>query len=203
MPRFPKKEAEIFAFADQLANGMLTNVIIFPNPPVHPFVIFQRRAAYQSCRDDAMSAAAAAEQSVAGKDAALANLIDLMKTNLRYAENTAGFDDALLSLIGWSAKKSPAPLQPPGQTFALTAVTQGAGSLTLSFRAPSTGGRVAAYRIVRSIDEGMGGQENVATAVTTEVFLKDQPLRQKLQYKVIAINKAGEGMESNTVEVVL
>ena len=76
------------------------------------------------------------------------------------------------------------------------------GSLTLSWKAPSpASGKVAAYKVVRRIEEG--DEEAVATAVKPEATLTDQPLRQKLAFKVIAINKAGEGHESNTVEVVL
>ena len=57
---------------------------------------------------------ALAEQATAEKDDALEDLIEAMKANLRYAENTADFDDAKLKLIGWAGKKAKTPLAPPG-----------------------------------------------------------------------------------------
>jgi hypothetical protein len=43
----------------------------------------------------------------------------------------------------------------------------------------------------------------LATAIETESTLVDQPQKTELEYRVIAINKAGEGSPSNTVMVVL
>ncbi len=201
MPRFPKSQAQIAALAEKLWNGLWTNQPIFPAPPVPWYTVLTKKAQFVNARDNALSARAAAEQSIIDKDQALQNLIEAMKADLRYAENTVDFDDAKLKLIGWSAKKSPTALTPPGQTLALTAVTQEESSLTLSWKAPIDGGKVSAYRVVRRIEEG--ADEDVATAVVTEATLVAQPERIELEYRVIAINKAGEGPPSNTVEVVL
>ena len=48
-----------------------------------------------------------------------------------------------------------------------------------------------------------GGREDVATALETEATLVDQPRGAQLEYRVIAVNKAGDGPESNTVMMVL
>ena len=40
-------------------------------------------------------------------------------------------------------------------------------------------------------------------AILTEATLVDQPEKNQLEYRVIAVNKAGEGQASNTVMVVL
>ncbi|MBW8035740.1 MAG: fibronectin type III domain-containing protein [Planctomycetes bacterium] len=40
-------------------------------------------------------------------------------------------------------------------------------------------------------------------AILTEATLVDQPEKTELEYRVIAVNKAGEGQASNTVMVVL
>jgi len=44
---------------------------------------------------------------------------------------------------------------------------------------------------------------DVATAIETEATLVDQPKGKELEYRIIAINKAGDGSPSNTVMVVL
>lgn len=45
--------------------------------------------------------------------------------------------------------------------------------------------------------------EEVATAVISEATLVEQPRGKELEYRVIAVNKSGDGEPSNTVMVVL
>jgi hypothetical protein len=45
--------------------------------------------------------------------------------------------------------------------------------------------------------------QDVATAIETEATLVDQPKKKELEYRIIAINKSGDGSPSNTVIVVL
>ena len=209
MPRFPTTQADIVTLANLMIYGFMHNTAVYPSPPDNPMVINMRLGTFKAARDDAIAASAAAEQAVADKDAALAALIEAMKTDLRYAENTVDFDDAQLNLIGWSGKKTPTALTPPGQPLELTATEQGEGTITLQWQAPIDGGKVQAYKVVRqtfALEEGDvddGIVADVATAVDTTAELIDQPLRKRLQYTIIAINKAGMGMPSNTVEVVL
>ena len=60
----------------------------------------------------------------------------------------------------------------------------------------------AAYKVQRRL-RGSGDYQDVATAILTEATLVDQPRGAELDYRVIAVNKAGDGPESNTVEAVL
>jgi hypothetical protein len=48
-----------------------------------------------------------------------------------------------------------------------------------------------------------GPWEEVATAVISEATLVEQPCGKELEYRIIAVNKAGEGEPSNTAMVVL
>ncbi len=47
------------------------------------------------------------------------------------------------------------------------------------------------------------GAGNIATALIAEVTLVEQPKGKELEYRIIAISKAGEGLQSNTVIIVL
>jgi hypothetical protein len=202
MARFPTKEAEIAALAERLYRGLLDNNPTFPQPPVHPILIRMRKLTYQSRHNTFMAARAAAEQSIAVKDDALENLIDALKSDIRYAENTVSFDDDKLKLIGWSGNQTPTALAPPGQVRQLEAPKQGDGWVFLDWKAPADGGKISAYKIQRR-QRPEGAWQDVATAILSEITLVEQPKAVELEYRVIAINKSGEGSPSNTVMVVL
>jgi len=67
---------------------------------------------------------------------------------------------------------------------------------------PVDGGRVIAYKIQRR-NRPEGTWQDVATAIETESTLVDQSKAVELEYRVIAINKSGDGSPSNTVMAVL
>ncbi len=206
MPRFPKREAQIAALAEQLWRGLLDNNAIFSQPPVHPILIRIRKIIYQSRHDNFLAAQASAEQATTEKNEALEELIEALKDDIRYAENTVNFDDDKLKLIGWAGKKAKTPLAPPGQTRLLEAPKQGKGWVYLDWKAPADGGKPKAYKVQRrvvGVEPVSDRWEDVATAILTEATLVDQPEKTQIEYRVIAINKAGEGPESNVVEVVL
>jgi len=62
--------------------------------------------------------------------------------------------------------------------------------------------RVSSYKIQRRIRTEDQWQD-VTTSIETESTLVDQPLKNQLEYRVIAVNKTGEGQPSNTTTVVL
>ncbi len=90
----------------------------------------------------------------------------------------------------------------PGQTRLLEAPRQGDGWVFIDWKAPVDGGAPSAYKVMRR-ERPAGAWEDVATAVITEATLVEQPKGKELEYRVIAINKAGEGEPSNTEMVVL
>ena len=100
MPRFPKKEAEIVALAERLRKGISANSTIYPNPLVHPRGLYIRTRRYLQYRNDFITAQVTAEQATAAKNEALEELIEAMKADIRYAENTVDFDDDKLKLSG-------------------------------------------------------------------------------------------------------
>ncbi len=202
MPRFPKKEAEIASLAERLWRGLWSNRPIYPTPPVHPILIRIKSMTYSSRREYLIAKQAAAEQATTTKTEALEELVDAMKADIRYAENTVDFSDHKLKLIGWAGKKTKTLLAPPGQARLLEAPKQGAGWVFFDWKAPLDGGKAKTYKIQRRLHSG-GSWKDVATAILTEATLAEQPQKQELEYRIIAVNKAGDGSPSNTVEVVL
>jgi hypothetical protein len=130
---------------------------------------------------------------------------DALKSDIRYAENTVNFDDDKLKLIGWSGKETPTALIPSGEVRQLEAPKQGEGVggwVFLDWKAPADGGKVSAYKIQRR-QRPEGAWQDVSTAIETESTLVEQPLKTELEYRIIAINKSGDGSPSNTVMAVL
>ncbi len=202
MARFPRTEPEVVALAEAMITGLTTNAVVYPAPPVAVLDLTAAKTAYITALNVAIAAAAAAEAATTDKDEKLDDLIDAMKSDIRYAENTVDFDDDKLKLIGWAGKKAPTALQPPGQTRLLEAPRQGDGWVFLDWKALIDGGAPAAYKVMRR-ERPAGAWQDVATAVITEATLVEQPKGKELEYRVIAVNKAGEGEPSNTEMVVL
>ena len=210
MARFPKKEAEIAALAERMIAGLLANPTVYPNPPhpaQHPGTGLRWKVRqYDNRHDNFLAARAAAEQSITDKDTALEELSEALKSDIRYAENTVNYDDDKLKLIGWAGKKTATPLSAPGQVRLLEAAKQGKGWVFLDWKAPAEGGKISAYKIQRRSpgSEPVSDRwQDVATAIETESTLVDQPKGIELEYRVIAVNRAGEGSPSNTVMAVL
>jgi len=139
MPRFPKKEAEVQPLAMSIVLGLWNNQPVYPNPPVDVFTLAGKMNLYINAKNSTIAAKAAAEQAITSKDAALEELIEALKDDIRYAENTVNYDDDKLKLIGWSGKKAKTPLAPPGQTRLLEAPKQGADWLFLDWKAHLSG----------------------------------------------------------------
>ena len=202
MARFPKAEAEIVALSQAMVSGLTANAAIYPAPPVAPVDLTALVSTYTTAKNAAIAAQAAAEDATTTKDEALDDLVDGMKDDIRYAENTVDFDDDKLKLIGWAGKKAKTPLAPPGQARLLEAPKQGEGWVFLDWKAPVEGGAVSAYKVMRR-ERPAGSWEDVATAVISEATLVEQPRGKEFEYRIIAVNKAGEGEPSNTAMVVL
>lgn len=202
MARFPRTEPEILALAEVMEIGLLNNMAIYPSPPVIPPMLAGLRSAYTNAVNVTVAAQAAAEAATADKDDALDDLVDALKSDINYAENTVDGDDDKLKLIGWAGRKSATALQVPGQSRLLEAPKQGDGWVFLDWKKPSDGGKPAAYKVMRR-ERPDGPWSEVATAVITEATLVEQPKGNELEYRIVAVNKAGDGEPSNTAMVVL
>lgn len=202
MARFPTRETEIKALAQTIITGLTAQAADFPTPPVSPTDLQALLDSLNTLSEAAVTARAAAEQATATKNAAQEELVAAMHADLRYAEDAVSHDDPKLSALGWGGKAAPTPLQMPGQPRALEAPRQGEGWVFLDWKQPAEGGAVAAYKIERR-ERPAGEWALVSMAIESEATLTNQERGKDWEYRVIATNKAGEGLASNTVGAVL
>ena len=202
MAKFPTREAEIKALAQNIITGLTDNAATYPAPPVAALALQALLDSFITLGDEAVAAQAAAELVTVTKDAAREELEDGMKADLRYAEDTVAYDDAQLSLLGWAGIAAPTALQPPGQSRTLEIVTQGEGWLELDWKKPADGGKVASYKIERR-ERPAGDWTLSDLAIESEKTLTGQERGKDWEYRVIAVNAAGDGIPSNTVAAVV
>nr|VFJ73223.1 MAG: Fibronectin type III domain-containing protein [Candidatus Kentron sp. FW] len=203
MAQFPRDETGILGLAQEIADGLAANNKIYPSPPVSTKDLNAALADCVTARDAVQAAKAALEQAVSAKQLAFDALEDKMKKDIRYAENTVDYDNAKLKLMGWGGRKTATPLEAPGQVGNLVIRSQGEGSIGLAWEKPADGGKVAAYKIKCREHTTGTTWANADTAMETEITLSGQIQGKELEYCVVAVNKAGEGMASNTVTAVL
>lgn len=201
MARFPKREANIRTLAQSMITGLDGNAD-FPDPPVPSGDLQELLNNLIALEDAQVAAQAAAQQATEAKQGGLETLTTAMKKDLRYAEDAVNDNDAKLAALGWSGRAEPTPLQLPGQPRSLEAPKEGPGWLFLDWKKSPDGGKAAFYRVERrepSAEEWM----MVGTALETEITLNNQERGKEWEYRVIAMNKAGESEASNTVTAVL
>ena len=80
MPRFPKKEAGIVALAEPLRRGLLSNISVYPKPPINPIVLRMKSLVYKSRCEVPLVKKANAETATTAKDDALEDLIKALKS---------------------------------------------------------------------------------------------------------------------------
>ena len=202
MARFPLREAAVMTLAQNMATGLAGNGAVYPMPPVTAAVLQAELDDLIAQCDAVVAARAAAELATANKAATLAKLTDSMKFVLRYAEEAVDYDDAQLSLLGWGAKAAPKALTAPGQVGTLAILEQGEGWVKLAWNKPADGGTVASYKVERR-ERPSGTWTLIALAMETGTTLTQQERGKDWEYRIIAANKAGEGMASNTVGAVV
>jgi hypothetical protein len=201
MPNFPKTEAEVIKLAQSIIRGMQENPD-FPSSPVSTSDLQNSLNEFTSANDAQVAAYAAAEQSTDVKQAKYEKVITDMKTMLRYAENAVHGDDAKLSVLDWGGRREKTPLTAPGQARLLEVMQQTAGGLTLRWKKPVEGGAPSFYKIERR-ERAEGNWELAGTASETETTLTNQERGKEWEYHVIASNRAGDGLPSNSVTAVL
>jgi len=199
--RFPRSEPDIATLAARVVEGLTQAAEDFPAPPVPADELRGKLEAFTAADTAIVTAETAFRDRHAAKDSALAQLVDALKADLRYAEVAVRDAPQKLSALGWRAPRDGTPLQPPGETRDITIVTEGDTWAILRWNAPTNGGAPAFYRIQRR-QEG-APWEDAGTTTGTEQLMSNQPRGVELHYRVVAVNKAGDGQPSATVTLVL
>jgi hypothetical protein len=202
MPVFPKSEAEILELAQSVISGLTAASADFPAPPVSVADLQAALDATMSANAATTATRAAAEIATVAKNAEFDSLAAALRADLRYAEDAVAYNDAKLNGLGWAGKARRSALAAPGQPQTLEVLEQGKGLIALDWKGPTEGGRTSSYRIeCREHPEGVWAF--VDLSFETQATLLDQERGKELEYRVVAMNKAGEGMPSNTVMAVL
>ena len=89
-----------------------------------------------------------------------------------------------------------------GQARTLEVQNQGEGWVFLDWNSPSDGGKVASYKTERR-ERPAGDWMIIPLAMESEATLNNQDRGKDWEYRVNAVNKAGEGVPSNTVAAVV
>ena len=202
MARFPRTEAQIKALAQNIVTGLAANPADYPTPPITSVDLQALLVSFITLCDDQVAALAAAEQATETKASGLEELVTAMKADLRYAEDAVNFDDPKLTALGWGGMAAATALEVPGQPRSLESPRQGEGWIFLDWKKPADGGAVAAYKIERR-EQPTGTWMLVNMAIESEATLNNQERGKDWEYRIIATNKAGESIPSNTVAAVL
>jgi hypothetical protein len=202
MARFPIAEAEIARLAKTVIGGLRKGTEDFPSPPTPPNELQKALDAYTAALTAAAEAAGRAKVATAAKDHALAVLVDLVKSDLRYAENHVRGNHAKLTGLGWGGRRPRKPRNVPGQPMGLEIVHEGPDFIALAWKPPVDGGAAAAYQVERRKAAG-GKWAVVGTSVDLSITLEDQERGIELEYRVKGINKSGRGPASGSVRAVL
>nr|VFK79389.1 MAG: Fibronectin type III domain-containing protein [Candidatus Kentron sp. SD] len=200
MAEFPQEETKILELARRMIDGFRANPDLFPNPPGGPDKLEEELNDCEAAKGRIAEMQATLGKEVEGKNKFMNTIADTMHGDLRYSENTVDADD--LKRIGWSGRHKPTPLAVPGQARELSIKEQGEGSLHLVWKKPTDGGKVANYRIERR-EAGASTWSLAETSIEREITSVGQERGKALEYCVVAMNKAGRGMESNVVMVIL
>lgn len=202
MVTFPDTETNIAALAEQMIDDLNARSEDYPTPVIPIPELKDSLNQYKYAQTRVITAQTQAQQAIAEKQQALQDLIDKMKTNLRYAESVSKRREDKLKLLSWSRLFPKTPLEVPGIIRDLEIMITEPCTAVIHWQKPIKGGKVSAYKVQR-FEEYQGIWTTVAIETDTEALLLYQQVGKPLIYRVMAINSAGEGTPSNPVEVVL
>jgi Fibronectin type III domain len=201
MARFPIGEAQIVALAKSLVNGLEVQASDFPHPPAAVDELQAALEEFQAAMTDAVQARAAAKRATEAKMRARAVLVDLLKSDIKYAESIAQQNPLLLKGLGWGGRRKRTKRKEPGQPMGLEIVREDVTAIALRWKKPVSGGDADAYEVERRKQGATWAV--VGSTVNLEIVLDNQERGVDLEFRVRAENKAGKSPPSHTVRAVL
>ena len=201
MPRFPLKEVEILQLARKMIEGFKNHPEDFSAPYVSLDQMERELADAEAGMVRRQEMEAQARDVTADTKRRFTTLKKTMTVNLRYAEIQTRKDPRALHAIGWGPRRSKQPLRAPGEVRDLQIVEEWETAILLRWKKPVDGGRVTSYRIQRR--RPRGAWKDVGMSVDPEATLENQERGVEYEYRVLALNKAGHGSPSRTVQAVL
>ena len=205
MPKYPVRQADLLALAEAMIGGYIDQPGLFPNADAP--LLQSVRDAYYNTAAAQTEAIAKAQLATEAKQTALAQLQAVMRCQLKQSQVDTAADPENLNYIGWGPKATARSIEAPGQPMRLKSVDEGAGTLRIEWKHPvrSSGGLVVTYAIERRelTADRTGDWKLVSMSLETTAALKNQPRGPQLEYRIKAVNKAGQSEASNTIAVVL
>jgi len=206
MPKFPKREADIVALAEQMVAGYTAHAGDFPSVTVAD--LQAELTNYKAVKQAQEDLKGQTQIATAAKDEDLNDLVEQMKNDLKKSEVDSADVPQNLYEIGWGPRSEPQPIEAPGTPINLHPIAEGQGTVWLVWDKPASdsGGAVRNYIIERR-DQQENGQFGpwilTETTYNTEINLSGQPEAVRVEYRVKASNTAGESMPSNSISVFL
>ncbi len=200
--KFPLKEAEIIELIYHIIRGLEDNPDVFPNPPIAPAELKKKIDRVVELQEKSIAAHAEAAKATEEKDKALNDVVYDGKTEISFAERAVDYDNAELKKIGWSGRKTPKAKGMPGACSNVRAIRQGpGGTAEIACDEPTKGGKpdffVAEKRILPD-----GQWEFAKNTYSTTTVIKHLPRGKSVEFRMYAVNGAGQGPPTNTLTLV-
>jgi hypothetical protein len=185
--RFPKTEEEILRLARQISAGLRAHPDLFPNPPFSADQIDASINSYLNAREAEILSRVALERANAERDRAFEDFLRTARRLSGRPEDEAG--------------ETPTPAEEPGPAGFLEILRKGDTKVSIGWTEPRDGGEAEIYMLYRREDEKSGWKFAGAT-FDTAATMEQQPGAQ-VEYCVRAMNRHGQGPDSNVARVVL
>ncbi len=199
MVRIPTKETDLITLAEEMMAGLKNNASTFPEPPIAAKEMNAQIHEFILQRDNVIAAKAAYETAINEKKTSFEAVNLIVKDNAYYCKKVAGKNEAILTMVGLTAIKRKED-EAPGQCVAFKVTGQGEGRVSFEWKRPDNGGTPRAYKIERkNVDADVW--EIASMALETKAEANNQTIGEAFEYRVIASNKLGDGLPSNTVTV--
>lgn len=212
MPRFPARRADKDALYSAIVAGVTANPTDYPSGPGQPFALTAFNGfitTKNTAKNTRQNEEGQFRVAVAAEGTAYNNTDNEARRLINLAIATHGVNSPKLLLIGWGPIGEGQSVV-PGQPRTLEAVVQGPGDCFLDWKnpAPGGGGEVDFYRVERRKRTLQGQQTEdwgawQVTTTVSEINLSGLDRGVEYDFRVIAVNSAGDSAPSNVVTVVL